>query len=205
MRKNNPILYTMSSKNIQYDITNMMVFSVIGIMIKLFFGNTTSSDGMNGPASSAIWGYGVVALSILAIMFITFALASQMHRLTENTFGFVKLLIQNSLPALLMFIILVWLISMNAAYFKQINEGHVASEYAQFSNISTIMIIFQLIVLFKYLKDELMIEQGGAVSQVRLTEALKSQMASITYILTIINLIFVGMMNIVIEFFSTDG
>ena len=50
-----------------------------------------------------------------------------------------------------------------------------------------------------------MIEDGGPVTQIRLTEALKSQMASITYILTIINLIFVGMMNIVIEFFSTDG
>ena len=195
----------MSSKNIQYDITNMMVFSVIGIMIKLFFGNTTSSDGMHGPASSALWGYGVVALSVLSIMFITFALASQMHQLEGNTFGFVKLLLQNSLPPLLMFIVLVWLISLNAAYFKQINEGRVASEYAQFSNISTVMIIFQLVVLFKYLKDELMIEDGGPGSQKGVAEALKSQMASITYILTIINLIFVGMMNIVIEFFSTDG
>ena len=128
-----------------------------------------------------------------------------MHQLEGNTFGFVKLLLQNSLPPLLMFIVLVWLISLNAAYFKQINEGRVASEYAQFSNISTVMIIFQLVVLFKYLKDELMIEDGGPGSQKGVAEALKSQMASITYILTIINLIFVGMMNIVIEFFSTDG
>jgi len=196
----------MVSNNIKYDITNMIVFSFIGIIIKLFFGRSTSSDGSQGPASAALWGYGVVAMSILSIMFITFALASRMKNINQyGALEFVKTLITNSLPPLLIFAILVWLITLNVTYFKRINKGKVANEYNTFSSISTILIIFQLIILFKYLKDDLLIAQGGQSTKVGLEKALKSNMASITYLLTILNLVFVGMMNIVLEFFSTDG
>ena len=50
--------------SLKYDTTNMMVFAFVGILIKLFFGNSTSADGTSGPASSAVWGYGIAALSI---------------------------------------------------------------------------------------------------------------------------------------------
>ena len=58
----------MAADNIKYDITIMVVFSIIGIFIKLFFGNTITSDGSQGPASAAIWGYGIVAMSILSVI-----------------------------------------------------------------------------------------------------------------------------------------
>ena len=80
-------------------------------------------------------------------------------------------------------------------------KGNVASEYNQFSTVSTILVVVQLIVLFKYLKDAFSTEKGGN----GIGSALKSQMTSITYILTALNVIFAGMMNIVVAFFSTDG
>ena len=192
--------------SLRYDTTNMMVFAFVGILIKLFFGNSTSSDGTSGPATSAVWGYGIVALSVLSILFITFALATQMTAVTEyNTMDFIMKLVKGSLIPSLMFFILVWLISINATYYKRINEGKVATEYDQFSTVSTILVVVQLIVLFKYLKDTFMIEKGGPSGEKGLAEALKSQLASITYVLTALNVIFVGMMTIVLEFFSTDG
>ena len=191
--------------NIKYDITIMIVFSIIGIFIKLFFGKTITSDGSEGPANAAIWGYGIVALSILSIIFITFALASRMVKLEESPLKFVKQLFQTSLPALLLFIILTWLIALNITYFRKINEGKVADEFNTYSTISNVLIIIQLIILFKYLNDELLITKGGPSSKIGIEKALKSEMASFTYILTILNLIFVGIMNIVLEFFSTDG
>ena len=188
--------------SLKYDTTNMMVFAFVGILIKLFFGNNTTADGSSGPASSAVWGYGIVALSILSILFITFALATQMTAVSQyNTMDFIMKLINGSQVPFLMLLILVWLISINMTYYKRINEGKVASEYNQFSTVSTILVVVQLIVLFKYLKDAFSTEKGGN----GIGSALKSQMTSITYILTALNVIFAGMMNIVVAFFSTDG
>lgn len=192
--------------SLKYDMTNMMVFAFVGILIKLFFGKSTTTDGTSGPASSAVWGYGIVALSILSILFITFALATQMTAVGQyNTMEFIMKLVKSSLMPLLMFSILVWLISINMTYYKRINEGKVATEYDQFSTVSTILVVIQLVLLFKYLKETFMIEKGGPSGEKGLAEALKNQMASVMYILTALNLIFVGMMNIVLEFFSTDG
>ena len=189
--------------SLKYDSTNMMVFAFVGILIKLFFGNNTTADGSSGPASSAVWGYGIVALSIFSILFITFALATQMTAVSQyNTMDFIMKLVQGSLVPFLMLLILVWLISINLTFYKRINEGNVASEYNQFSTVSTILVVVQLMVLFKYLKDAFKVEKGG---QNGLGGAHKSQMASITYVLTALNIIFAGMMNIVVAFFSTDG
>ena len=189
--------------SLKYDSTNMMVFAFVGILIKLFFGNNTTADGSSGPASSAVWGYGIVALSVFSILFITFALATQMTAVSQyNTMDFIMKLVQGSLVPFLMLLILVWLISINLTFYKRINEGNVASEYNQFSTVSTILVVVQLMVLFKYLKDAFKVEKGG---QNGLGSAHKSQMASITYVLTALNVIFIGMMNIVVAFFSTDG
>jgi hypothetical protein len=189
--------------SLKYDSTNMMVFAFVGILIKLFFGNNTTADGSSGPASSAVWGYGIVALSVLSILFITFALATQMTAVSQyNTMDFIMKLVKGSLVPFLMLLILVWLISINMTFYKRINEGNVASEYNQFSTVSTILVVVQLMVLFKYLKDAFKVEKGG---QNGLGGAHKSQMASITYVLTALNVIFIGMMNIVVAYFSTDG
>lgn len=192
---------------LKYDITLLMLFSFIGIIVKLFIGQEHSNDGSYGPASASIWGYGVVAIAVLSLIMITFTLASKMHESEKNSAGWAigKLLIVNSLPGLLLFGILSWLITLNASYYKQINEGKVATEYGQFSTMSTIMVIFQLVALFKYLSDDYKISQGGPENTNELRKALKSQMSAVSYLLTILNIVFIGMMNIVVEFFSTDG
>ena len=188
--------------SLKYDTTNMMVFAFVGILIKLFFGKSTSADGSSGPASSAVWGYGIAALSILSILFITFALATQMTAVSQyNTMDFVMKLVGGSMVTSLMLLILVWLISMNMTYYKRINEGNVSAEYNQFSTVSTVLVVIQLAVLFKYLKDAFATDKGGN----GISGALKSEMVSITYVLTALNVIFAGMMNIVLTFFSTDG
>ena len=104
-----------------------------------------------------LWYY---SYGILGIMFVTFGLATQMTegdekakgmgRLKENSLGFVRMLLLHSLPPLLMLSVLVWLISLNVQFFTRINEGKVA-EYSSYSNLSTIMVMIQLVCLYKYL------------------------------------------------------
>lgn len=193
------------SKSLEYDINNLLLFAFVGIIIKLFIGSSTTDDGSRGPASAAIWGYGVIAASVLGIIFITFAMATQMSKLSENSFGFVKSMLLHSLPPLLMLGILTWLITINVEYFKRINQGLVAKEYSNYSNLSTFLVIIQLVVLYKYLVDELLIGKGGPTNKTMLIEALRSRMASVTYLLTLGNLMVVSVMTIILKYFSTDG
>ena len=193
------------SKSLGYDINNLVLFAFVGIIIKLFLGSSTTDDGSRGPASAAIWGYGIIAASVLGIMFITFAMATQMSKLSENSLGFVKSMLLHSLPPLLMLGILTWLITINAEYFKRINEGDVAKEYSTYSNLSTFMVMIQLGVLYKYLVDELLIGKGGPTNKTMLIEALRSRMASVTYLLTLGNLMVASVMTIILKYFSTDG
>jgi len=193
------------STSLGYDINNLVLFAFVGIIIKLFLSSNTTDDGSRGPASAAIWGYGVIAASVLGIMFITFAMATQMSKLSENSLGFVKAMFLHSLPPMLMLIVLVLLISINSEYFKRINEGDVANEYSTYSNLSTFMVMIQLGVLYKYLVDELLIGRGGPTNKTMLIEALRSRLASVTYLLTLGNLTLVSVMTIILKYFSTDG
>jgi hypothetical protein len=193
------------SNSLGYDINNLVLFAFVGIIIKIFLSSGTTDDGSRGPASAAIWGYGVIAASVLGIMFITIAMASQMSKLSENSLGFVKSLLLHSLPPMLMLAILTWLITINAEYFKRINEGDVATEYSTYSNLSTFMVMIQLGVLYKYLVDELLIGKGGPTNKTLLIQALRSRMASVTYLLTIGNLMVLSVMTIILKYFSTDG
>ena len=65
----------------EYVINNLMAFSIVGIIIKLFFKSDTTTDGSSGPANASLWGYGVVSLSVFAVMFLSFSLASNMSNL----------------------------------------------------------------------------------------------------------------------------
>tara|TARA_Y100000287_G_C14209007_1_gene349748 strand:- start:454 stop:1047 length:594 start_codon:yes stop_codon:yes gene_type:complete len=193
------------SRSLGYDINNLVLFAFVGIIIKLFLGSSTTEDGSRGPASAAVWGYGVIAASVLGIMFITFAMASQMTKLTQNDIGFIKSLFLHSLPPVLMLTVLVWLITINGEYFKRINQGEVAAEYNTYNNLSTFMVMIQLGVLYKYMIDELLIGKGGPTNKTMLVEALRSRLASVTYLLTLGNMMVATVMTIILKYFSTDG
>ena len=181
----------------EYLVNNFMAFTFVGLIIKLFFKSGTTSDGSAGPASASIWGYGLVAAAVFSLMFLSFSLASNMVNLNKDIFGFIKQLLSDSLPSMLTLIVLIWLIVLNVSYFKRINQGKISSDYNQFSTISTIFLVIQLVLLFTYMRE-----------QVSPNPANKSGSSSMFYILcgiTFINCLFIGMMNIILRFFSTDG
>ena len=205
----------MVAKTLGYDINTLTLIAFIGVVIKLFLGQVLELMGTGGPANSAIWGYGTIAMAVLGIMFVTFGLATQMTegdekakgmgRLKENSLGFVRMLLLHSLPPLLMLSVLVWLISLNVQFFTRINEGKVASEYSSYSNLSTIMVMIQLVCLYKYLVDEFKISQGGPKNREALMVAFRSRLASLTYLLSLGNVMIIGIMTIILKYFSTDG
>jgi hypothetical protein len=94
-------------------------------------------------------------------------------------------------------LILVWLISLNASYFTRINGGKVADEYYQISQMTTVLITLQLIVLF--------MSTTASATTTTTASATNKNLMYVTYILSLLNIILIGMMNITLTYFSTDG
>lgn len=198
----------MSNNNqaIGFDITNMTLIAFAGIIIKVFLGGSFSVDGTSGPAGAAMWGYGLVAIAVLIIMFVMFGISQNMQKIQDlPALEYVKGLFIHGLPPLLLLCILIWLIFLNARYFKRINQDNVASEYYNYSSVSTVLVIIQLIVLFKYLTDEFRLSEGGPASKTQLEQALTSRLASVTYLVTLANVMLAAIQNIILAYFSTDG
>lgn len=185
-----------------YDINIFVFFMFIGLVIKLFFATSTTADGSSGPATATVWGYGVSAASVIGIMFVSFAMTRRMEKISNNSFEFVKSLFMHSIVPLLTLGILIWLITINSIYYKKINKGQVASEYYTYSGVSSFLLIIQTVMLYKYIIDELKI---GSSSKANLYEAIASNIASASYLLTIGNVILIGIMTIILNYFSTDG
>jgi len=185
-------------RDYNYNIKNIIALCSVGIVVKLLFGNNYTTDGSNGPASSALWGYGLASMAIFFLMFV------QTNKITNESRGgdiagkmssFFHSM-QEILPTLLMFIVLSWLVILNYQFYSQINKGNVTTEYSQFSNISTIMVIFQMAILFKYIYIE---------DPSKKRDPQEAKYVSASYLTALLNVIFIGMMNIIIVYFSTDG
>jgi hypothetical protein len=197
----------MSNNNqaIRFDITNMTLIAFAGIIIKIFLGGSFSVDGTSGPAGAAMWGYGLVAIAVLIIMFVMFGISQNMNKIQRlSALEYVKGLFIHGLPPMLLLCILIWLIFLNARYFKRINQDNVASEYYNYSSVSTVLVIIQLLVLLKYFREnyEIAIAKGDDNA---VKAALTSKLASASYLITLGNFMLAAIQNIILEFFSTDG
>lgn len=189
-----------------FDITNLSFFALIGILVKLFLGGSTSASGLSGPASASVWGYGLCAIAVLGMMIVTFGLTTKMTNVSKyNTLGFVGALLGHSLPAILTLAVLTWLITINGAYYKRINEGKVASEFNTYSTGSTILVVSQIVALVVFMRDQLTADIARTAEGKQISEALGSRLASVTYLLTVINFMFAGVQTIILKYFSTDG
>lgn len=192
-----------------YLINSMLICAIMGMAIKVFFGNVTSPDGSYGRANATIWGYGLIAIAILVVMFINYAIHDKVMRIEKKgatgIIDFLKAFLSSSMPSFLTVVILLWIVALNTFYYTQINKGGVAKEYYQLSAGTSLLFVFQIVCIFQLLKSYISIklkekteDPGGvAITQSRVTIA--------TYFIASINLIVAGMMTIILMFFSTDG
>ena len=204
------------SLNIRFNANSMLVLAVIGIMIKLFFSQGISEDGLSGPANAVIWGYGGSIIAIICLLFIVVAFYDKktIKNMSEKPgLEWVKNLLNNNddnntlntspiIISIILFIsILLWTILLNIKYYKQINQGRVSLSYLNTVYISTILLIFQIIVLFK------LVYSLFSYNSTQIEEANKtnSKMKIFTYLLSLINLILIGTATIDLTYFSTDG
>lgn len=155
------------------------LLAFLGVVVKWCFPGQTSSDGSSGPAAAAIWGYGLIAVSVAGMSF------------TSAGDDTVKTSLTNMLSNGFLFIVLVVLISLNNSFYTRINQGLVADEFNQFSTLAAVMITLQLIVIGK----------EETVS----SEDTKMRDRWITYLLSMFSLIFAAMQAVILKYYSTEG
>ena len=184
--------------NLKQDTKNIFMLAGIGLIIKMFFGKSTSSDGVTGPASAAAWGYGIVLMSLVVLLFVNFGFRNNNKDFSQLSTGaiFRNLFDGATKPIIFIIILLSWLFSMNISHFKNINEGKVANEYNRFSAASTFMLILGLVLLLQYI-----LKQDASDTNNSTLQKLNSGMS----LLFVINFIVIAIMQVILTYFSTDG
>jgi len=177
-----------------FSIIVMVVIAIVGFIIKIVFDSKPSKDGISGPAYSNIYGYSIIAFSILCGIFLSFSLAIEKDKNdtneSKNKFSVLKLMFMKSFQPLLLFFILVWILSININYYTKINKGQVTETYDNFSGIFTFLVTAQTIILFIYLNSD---------------EPRRKILSNLLYILSSLNIVLLVIMNIIMRFFTTDG
>jgi len=191
---------SLKSSDNNYNVKILTGIAISGVLIKLFMGQIPSDSGVTGPANSSIWGYGIIGFALLGLWFNTFYLVNK-ETMNQPFWPTITTILALSMPVILTLGSIAWLLSLNIAYRERINKGLVANDYKQFSGISTILLIMQLIITFSFLKDK--ISQVSSPSKIY--QLLSSQMALVSYLFAIVNYVVLGVMLISLKYMSTDG
>ena len=186
------------SHNDNLDLLNIVILACVGVIIKLFFSENYSRLGNMGPASSTIWGYGLTAIALSIMVFI--GIYSSKKQLFDKSVGskdnnLLEIMFGNVLPIILTLFVIIYTIYLNFSYYTRINSDKVTRDYHTYSFMSSFLIIVQIILISKYLYHYLSDSKDDA----------KAELAkNITYILCVVNFIFILMIHISLAFFSTD-
>ena len=213
---------TGTTHGLLYSETVLQTLAFCGFVIKAFLPSPISADGVHGPASSTIWGYGLVLLAVFGLQYVQFAFFPKdaavlkaatkeddpgrrdkqtLHGLVGGTWA----AIIGSIPTVGVLLSVGFLIWLNSAYYTRINKGLVSDEYTKMSTASTVMLLLQLLLLGKEMfAAHRVIADPGPEAKAR-EEQKVSMDKSFAYLLSTLNLVFILMQYITLRYFSTDG
>ena len=187
------------SSNNNLDLLNLIVLACAGIIIKLFFKESYSKLGNIGPATTTIWGYGLTAVSLTIMIFVAISYTNVKGENNELFGTRVTFLASLGMvaPILLTLLVIVYIIYLNTVYFIRINSNKVTPDYHTYSFMSSSLLLLQIVLISTFLLRTLNKSDIKEDLSLELTKLL-------TYILAVVNFIFIIMIHITLVFFSTD-
>ena len=200
------------STNYYLDLLNLSVLALAGIIIIYFFEENYSKSGTTGPARTKIWGLGLTTFAIFFMIFISISHKINIKKEMDSSGLFssiINSLLNDSLPILVVFMLLIYVIYLNFIYFKKINRNNVSNTFATYSLYSLIFFVIQILISVKYLYSSLKYRYSRYVDESeakrKKSKETNSLIKNISLILGTINFLFIIIMHILLEFFSTDG
>lgn len=187
--------------NKKLDVLILFAFAFMGVLIKLLFNTKVDNSGDQGSASGTIWGYGLSVISMLCILFINIGLEDK-KTMDDKKFDMSTILsvFQNHLVYIFVILLLVFVIVMNYYFYTKINRGIIPLQFTNYNFVSGLLILVQFGILYQYLNIDILkfgVSQGDNKN--------KGLLRTLTYLLSVVNAIFIVIMYILLNYYSTDG
>jgi hypothetical protein len=164
-----------------------IISAIISFIIGFF------SEG-NVSLGSYIAGYSVLILGIMMILLILF---NSIMKITEgqSSIQILYTILLTTGPFILMLGVIAFILYLMINYKSIILDKHVSSEYNSFSNITVILILIQLYIVYTNISSD-SFESSGKMSKVA---------SSMVYLLGILSAISSIILFTILKYFTTDG
>ena len=166
----------------------LIISSVVSFLISIFSEGKTSYN-------SLISGYSSLTLGLMMIL--TIVITKIMEVNSGSTTKELLLTILMSLgPFLLMMSIIGFILYLIIVYKDPILENHVSKSYHTFSNITIVLLLIQIFIVYSKILDTKEFEESGKISKI---------LSSLLYLLGVLSLYSTMIIYIILKYFITDG
>lgn len=157
-----------------------------------------SVSNTNQILLTTIVGYITAITGLLFLIAISIMFHNMKLKEIHKPISLISSYIVYSLPSVLTIGILIYMCIVLMLYRNQITSGRVADEYYTYSTFANVLLGIQSIMLIYHLYKQMQfIHHGKQYSSTTNNYSI--------YILTALNIILVGISQIILKFFSTDG
>ena len=182
-------------ENKYMDVLNLYFLGIAGIIIKLFFSHPGDELGTTGPALTTLWGYGLTVTSLFIIFFLiySFNLKRESQILSGNIIKKIFKILFDTGPIILTIFLIIYIMYLNLTNMKQINKPNgLAPDYYVYNNISSFLIIVQLLLIYKYVWNKV----------IDLNVNKDKIYVGLSYLISTFNLIIIIIMHILLYFYT---
>jgi len=165
----------------------LIISSAIAFIIGFFSNGNISID-------SYITGYSVLILAIMMILIILFNNISKIIQ-EQTILQQIYMILLTTGPFVLMLAVIGFILYLLITYRSKIIENHISQSYYSFSNITAILLLIQLYIVYTNISTPIF-EQTGKISKVT---------SSIIYLLGVLSTISSIIMFTILKYFITDG
>jgi len=174
------------------NLYSLVYKALIYVSVVLFLISFVTSG--NTTIGALITGYSTLLLSILMILVMLLNIVMNTTQ-GNSIFETMKSILLTSGPFLLMLAVTWFILYLVIKYKKLISEGHVSSSYYIFSNISIILFLLQIYLLYKNMNTD----------NFNLTGKLSPIASSLIYLLGLFSGVCVLIIYSILGYFTTDG
>ena len=188
-----------SSQKFDFDSNVAIVFAAIGVFALL----------LPVPTGS-IYGYGVIFFALLGLLMLHLALQTKMNLQAGFVEILKKMLISSqTIPVIALMGVIAWLMSMNIRYYDKYNTPDMLpQEFMNFKGLATGLILISVILVKTITDDETQESKALNKKKGSLVEFYKyaaESASGILYLLIAMLGITAGIMQVILQYYLTDG
>jgi hypothetical protein len=183
-----------------YDVKIFSFLAVMGILIRMIF-----AEKSKDYATATVYGYSCSLLALLGLLVSSIAI-SYKNPDAKGAIGFFKIVLKSAMPVIMIILVIGLILYQNIYFYKQINDGRVSTEYYTWSAMSASFILIQIIAAIFYMRDmSKKANTNSDVKQSSILALLATELSSLILILTVLNIGFTGILQVILKLFHTDG